>query len=303
MDLSLRQIRSYVCVAELKSFTRAAATLHISQPALTVQIRNLEDALRSRLFDRNSRSVELTRAGKELLPLLQRALQDLDAVVADTHAKSAGRGGMVRIASLPSFAASLLPDVILACRAKNPALGFVVRDAVAERVTALVCNEDVDVGLTGGEVPTAEVDVLHRMKDRLCLVYPEGHPVGRRRRLRVEDLVDLPLVLTDPTTSVRAHVESAFLELGRRPVIACEATYMMTAVAMVRAGLGFTILPASAREIRAEPTLRRRPIDGPAFVRTITIIKKANRTLPHACEPFLKACFAAIRATRAPDAS
>jgi DNA-binding transcriptional LysR family regulator len=296
MDLSLRQIRAFVYVAELGTFTRAAAMLHVSQPALTVQIRNLEGALRSRLFDRNSRSVELTRAGRDLLPLLQRALQDLDAVVANTHATSAGRGGMVRIASLPSFAASLLPDVILACRTKNPGLGFVVRDAVAERVTELVRNEDVDIGLTGGEVPTAEVDVLLRTKDRLCLVFPEGHAIGRGRRLRIEDLVDLPLVLTDPATSVRAHVEAAFHALGRRPLIACETTYMMTAVAMVRAGLGFTILPASAREIRAEPTLRRRPIDGPAFVRTITIIKKRNRTLPRACDPFLKACFAAIRA-------
>src|SRR5450755_1168429 len=106
MDLNLRQIRAFVSVAQLKSFTRAAGLLHLSQPALTVQIRKLEEALKSRLLDRNSRSVELTRIGRELLPLLQRTLHDLDAVVVDTHARSAGRLGTVRVASLPSFAAS-----------------------------------------------------------------------------------------------------------------------------------------------------------------------------------------------------
>ena len=101
----------------------------MSQPALTVQIRKLEESLHSRLFDRNSRSVELTRIGRELLPVLVRTLQDIDAMVADTHEQSAGRRGTVRVAALPSFAASLLPDVILAYRG-NPGIGFVVRDAV-----------------------------------------------------------------------------------------------------------------------------------------------------------------------------
>src|SRR5450755_2436494 len=131
MDLNLRQLRAFVAVAQLRSFTRAAETLHLSQPALTVQIRKLEASLRCQLLDRNSRSVTLTRIGRELLPLLQRSLHDLDAIVVDTHAQSAGHLGTVRIASLPSFAASLLPDVILACRKRNPGLGFVVRDAVA----------------------------------------------------------------------------------------------------------------------------------------------------------------------------
>src|SRR5450755_903965 len=109
MDLNLRQLRAFVAVAQLKSFTRAAELLHLSQPALTVQIRKLEDALRCRLLDRNSRTVELTRIGRELLPTLLRTLYDIDAIVLDSHAQSAGRLGTVRVASLPSFAASLLP--------------------------------------------------------------------------------------------------------------------------------------------------------------------------------------------------
>ena len=99
MDITLRQIRSFLAIAHLGSFTRAASLLHISQPALTVQIRNLETALGVKLLDRTSRSVEVTRLGRELLPSLQRALRDLEAAMADVHEVGAGRRGTVRVAA------------------------------------------------------------------------------------------------------------------------------------------------------------------------------------------------------------
>ncbi|MET0520176.1 MAG: LysR family transcriptional regulator [Burkholderiaceae bacterium] len=296
MDMNLRQVRAFVTVAQLRSFTRAAELMHLSQPALTVQIRKLEEALRCRLLDRNSRSVELTRIGRDLLPALQRSLQGFDAIVVDTHAQSAGRLGTVRVASLPSFAASLLPEVIQACRQANPGLGFVVRDAVAGQVAQLVRSEEVDVGITGGEVVDGELDLLHQAEDRMQLVFPAGHPIARRRAIRLEHFVELPLVLTDPATSVRAVVDRAFLAIGRQPLIACETTYMMTAVAMVRAGLGLTILPLSAREVRAESGLECRVIEDPAFVRRIALIKKRQRTLPPAAGAFLDICIGALGA-------
>jgi len=294
MDLSFRQIRAFVTVAQHRSFTRAAAALHLSQPALTVQIRKLEDALQTRLLDRNSRSVALTRMGHELLPLLQRSLQDIEAVVSHAHEKSAGRRGTVRVASLPSFAASLLPDVIAAARQRQPGLNFVVRDAVASRVMALVETEEVDIGITGGDLAGDGLEVLHRAADRLCLVFPAGHPIARRRRITMDDVVALPLVLTDAATSIRALVDAAFAARGRRPEIACESTYMMTAVAMVRAGLGVTILPGSAREVHAEAGVRSRPIDDDAFVRPIALVKKRGRTLSVACLGFVGLCRLAL---------
>jgi DNA-binding transcriptional LysR family regulator len=294
MDVSLRQVRAFVAVAGLGSFTRAAARLHVSQPALTVQVRKLEEALDVRLFDRNSRTVALTAMGRELLPVLQRTVEDIDGVLFNARGISAGKRGTVRIAALPSFAASLLPAVILRARRHNPALTFVVKDAIASRVIELVRNEDVDLGLTGGDTNEPDLDVLHRAQDRLCLVYPSSHPVARLRRIRMQDIVDLPLVLVATGTSVRAVVEAAFARAGRVPLIACEATYMMTAAAMVRAGLGVTILPASAREIQAERGLRARPIEDPAFVRPVVMVKKKGRTLAPASETFLRACVAAI---------
>jgi len=286
MDLNLRDIRAFIAVAQAGNFTRAAVRLHLSQPALTVQIRRLEETLGARLFDRNSRSVALTPVGRDLLPVLQKSLGDMEQVLHDARALSDGSAGTV-LACLPSFAASLLPDLIQDFRRELPHVSFQIRDVVASVVNTLVRNEDVDVGLTGGDITDASLEVLHAGKDRLCVVCPDGHPLMAGKRIGLEEIVRYPLVLTAAGTSVRAVVDAAFERAGCAPVPTCEPIYMMTAVAMVRAGLGVTILPRSAREVRAEPALVARVIDEPGFVRPIALVKKRGRTLPPVTEAFV----------------
>src|SRR5580692_6987678 len=134
MDLNLRDIRAFIAVAQTGNFTRAAARLHLSQPALTVQIRRLEDTVGARLFDRNSRSVALTQTGRELLPLLQRSLNDMEQALRDARAFGEGASGTVRLACLPTFASSALPELIQAFRKRVPQARFQIRDVVASMV-------------------------------------------------------------------------------------------------------------------------------------------------------------------------
>jgi DNA-binding transcriptional LysR family regulator len=150
-----------------------------------------------------------------------------------------------------------------------------------------LCNEEADIGLTGGDVFDPMLEVLHTGVDRLVAVCPRAHPLAKKRRIGSSDLARTPLVLTAPGTSVRAVVDAALGELREPFEVACEPTYMMTAVAMVRAGLGVTILPETAREVRAEPGLVVKAIDDPAFVRSIAIIKKRGRTLPAITDRFV----------------
>lgn len=294
MDLNLRDIRALVAVAEAGNFTRAAARLHLSQPALTVQIRRLEEAVGTRLFDRNSRNVALTPAGRELLPLMRKSLHDMECVLRDARALGEGERGTIRIACLPTFAASVLPELVIVMKREVPRVAFDIRDVVASTVNTLVRDEEADVGLTGGEVSDPMLEVLHAGVDRLVAVCPREHPLAKQRRVTLDDLVRSPLVLTAPGTSVRAVVDVALgetretCETRKTPDIACEPTYMMTAVAMVRAGLGITILPETAREVRAEPGLVVKPIDHPAFARPIAIVKKRGRTLPAVTDRFVE---------------
>jgi DNA-binding transcriptional LysR family regulator len=298
MDINMRQVRAFVSVAHLKSFTRAAALLHVSQPALTVQIRKLEESLGIRLLDRNSRTVDVTRVGRELLPVFQRVLHELDSVIMDTKALATQQHGVVRIAALPSFAAGLLPAIISRFRRSNPRMSFFVRDVIASRVNASVRSEEVDIGITGGELSDPDLEILHLTHDQMHVVFPAQHPLERKRKITLEDLAELPIVLMDSETSVRAIVDGAFVAAGRLPIPACEAIYMMTAVGMVKAGLGVAVLPASAKEVRAEPTLKSRMIDDAAFARPIAVIKKRNRTLPPAAQLFFEEILVAMGSPR-----
>jgi len=286
MDISLRQMRSFVAVAKLGSFTRAAAFLHVSQPTLTVQIKRLEEALQLKLFDRNPRAVNLTRVGRDLLPSFERTLQDLDSVLLDVKNVSTAQLGVVRIAALPSFAASILPDAILQFRNKNPGASFAVKDVIASALLGLVRSDEVDLGLTGGNVDFPDIEVLFRASDEIMVVYPQRHPIGKFPRVTAERLAQFPIVMLDSRTSVRAVTDHAFRSAKLMPVPVAEATYMMTALGMVRAGIGISLIPASAREISAEPTLRIRRISDPNFSRQISLIKKKNRTLPPLSKAF-----------------
>ncbi len=286
MDVNLREMRSFVAVARLGTFTRAPEFLHVAQPTLTVQIKRLEDALQLRLFDRNPRSVNLTRMGRDLLPTFERTLQDLDSVLLDLKNVSTARLGIVRISALPSFAASLLPDAIKSFRRQNPGASFVVKDIIASSLLGLIRSEDVDLGLTGGNVDFPDIEVLFRASDEMNVVYPAGHPIGKFARITAERLAQFPLVMMDTRTSVRAVTDFAFNRAKLMPAPVAEATYMMTAIGMVRAGIGITMLPASAREITAEPSLRTRRIGDRNFWRPVALIKKKGRTLPPLSQAF-----------------
>lgn len=297
MDLNLRDLRAFVAVAQTGSFTRAASKLNLSQPALTVQIRRLEETVGARLFDRNSRTVALTSVGRELLPVLQKSLADMQRVLDDARALGDGSRGTVRIACLPSFAAGRLPALIRDFHGQAPHTRFEIRDVVASTVNQLVRAGEFDLGVTGGAVDDPQIDILHRAQDRLMVVCPRDHPLARKRRVGAADLAAYPLVLTAPGTSVRAIVDSAFGEAGCVPELACEPTYMMTAVAMVQAGLGITILPGATPEIRAQRELIGRPIDDARFVRAVLLIKKRGRTLPPATLAFADTLKGALEVT------
>ncbi|MBI3708670.1 MAG: LysR family transcriptional regulator [Proteobacteria bacterium] len=289
MDPSIRQLRSFVAIAKAGSFTRAAQMLHVSQPALTVQIRQLEAALKVRLFDRNTRSVHVTRVGSEMVLVFERLLAELDTAVSGANELASIRHGIVRLACLPSLAATILPKAIAAFRVRHPHVEFVLKDGVGGRVIALVKAEAVDFGITAGAVDDPELNASVLMRDRMHAVYLSPHPLDRDARITLDALSRHPLILMDEESTVRQIVEQAFREAGRSKTAAIEATYMSTALGMVRAKLGVALLPSTAIEARASGKIRSRPIAGSNFIRPILVVRKTGRSLPPASSSFVSA--------------
>lgn len=287
MAPNLRQLQAFSHVAREASFTRAAARLHVSQPALTVQIRGLEASLGARLFDRNTREVRLTALGQAILPAVERLLRDLEALGESTRELAAGNRGLVRVAALPSIASSLLPEAIARLGRRRPRIVVRLADALAQGVIARVQSEEADFGLGVFGAADAELDFVPLFSDRLEAVLPRGHALARKSRVTLKELTAWPLVMMDTQTSVRALLEREMLalKLASRPTY--EVTYMSTAVGLVNAGLGIALLPTSALELQ-RPDIERRPIRGAALGREIGVITRRGRTLSPAAQLLLE---------------
>ena len=180
MDVSLRQVRSFLTVARVKSFTGAASVLNVTQPALTMRIRRLEDALGVTFFDRDTRSVELTRGRRDLLPPFERTLQDFDAAVtarATCHSGTGDRQTRGVAIGRRGRAARRHPEL----PRRRPNVMFDLKDVIAGQVLSHVQSEQVDFGVMGGAVKAPDVETVFEAQDRLHVVYPKGHKIGRLR--------------------------------------------------------------------------------------------------------------------------
>lgn len=299
MTAELRHIEAFLAVARLGHFTRAAAALHVSQSALTVQIRQLEAALGLRLFDRNNRRVALTQAGRDLVAPFERISLDVAAVLRHARDLSAHRRGAVTVAALPSVAAGVLPRAVAALARDHAGIVVRVRDAIASRVLELVKAGDVDAGIGCVVRPEPDVDAEPLLTDRLAAFAPARHALAREREVRLRDLGAHPLILTGTDTSVRQILERTLAD-ARLPIqVAQEATYMSTAIGMVQAGLGVAILPESAVAGEAGRGLRRVAIRDPILTRDIAVLTRRGRSRSPATQRLIDALHDAAR-SRAP---
>lgn len=288
MNFSLRQLRAFAALARTGSFTRAAVELHLSQPALTVQVRELEAALGLKLVDRNTRRVQLTGIGRELLPVFERVLGDIRAVAENARELAAGDRGTVLVAALPSLCSRLIPQAIARVKRSHPGVVVKLQDTVAQRILSAVRREEADLGIGSFGVLGPDFEVAPLLEDRMVAVMPARHPLAAKATVTMREAAAHPLVLMDTQSSVRAVVESALRGESAAATPAYEVTYMSTAVGFVQAGLGVAILPATALELGLAKGIVTRPIRGTAVRRPIVIARKAGRSLAPAARIFIE---------------
>lgn len=287
MHITLGQIRAFVTVASTNSFTRAAEVLALSQPALTNRIRQFEEALGLRLFDRSTRSVELTHVGRELLPIFLRLVTEFEGAVVNARDFVSKAKGVVRLACLPSCAATLLPDLIARFQTDHPNVTFEVEDALNSSIASLVREDRVDFGIGMADEHDGDLEQLKLFDDAMVVVHPEEHPIAAEPTISVAILAAHPLILMNRGSSVRDLVDAAFIAAGKTATPACQVRYMTTAVALVRAGLGLAILPSTAIEIRSQVNVQARPIDDPAFTRTIVLMRRRHSPVRPVVQAFI----------------
>lgn len=277
---STKQIRAFLSVARHLQFTRAGRELHMSQPAVTAQINLLEEQLGVRLFHRTKRDVSLTTAGQELLPIIEGIGAGFETLLSASDELGTGQRGKVRLAVLPSVAASLLPTALKTFRSHHPAVEVEIWDVVAEEIIGMVKNDRVDLGIGQRLTPDRDLVVTDFVSDALCAFFPVDHPLARKAgKLRLDDCIAYPQIVTKPNSSVRLLLERALTRKRAEIEIVMESNYMSTALAGVRAGMGISILPRSAVDAGRTEGLLWVALDDDSLQRQIGFIHRRHREL------------------------
>lgn len=291
MNITLMQLKAFLTVARFGSFTSAAQVLHISQPALTVQIQQLERSLNLRLFDRDTRHVVLTPSGRLFAPMFQRLFMELETIIDNAQNFSELKQGIIRLGSIPSIATTYLPETISAFREKYPQVSFDLRDANGYGVVEMVRSGEVEFGVTNADQKSAELDAIELYEEDIHVVCPKSHPIASAKTATLNQIAEYPLIFLDTGFNSRVVLDTALAAAGRFVKPVCEVRYTSTAIGMVRAGLGLAMLGSlvvCASNLYSFPDLMSRRIDHPDLVLRISLIRKAGRSLSPSAQAFVE---------------
>ncbi|HEU0204500.1 MAG TPA: LysR substrate-binding domain-containing protein [Burkholderiaceae bacterium] len=283
IDLSTRELRAFLALAEERNFTRAAARCFLSQPAFSALIRTLEESLGARLFDRTTRSVDLTAEGRAFIDNARRLLHDTEAAVGDVRDHAARRRGRVALAVLPSLAAGWLPPLLADFHARYPGIELDVADVLSEECVERVRTGRADFALAATRSEAPELRTERFAADDFSVVCRRDHPLAKRRgSVRLGDIAPYPIVQLARSSSVRQYLEGAVYPTRLRSVL--ELEQLSTVAAMVRAGLGITVVPASTLFHFRHAELAARALDAPRLTRQVFLVRRSDRALSSAAQ-------------------
>ncbi|WP_338759409.1 LysR family transcriptional regulator [Massilia sp. METH4] len=287
MNITLRQLRAFLAVATCGNFTGAAKQLNLTQSALSILVRELEAELGIRLFDRNTRKVELSAAGRDFYPFAEKIQQDLDAAIGSVTSLKDFRRGIVRIASPQLMSCTLMPRVIAAYRARYPDIQLVLVDTLPELVVQKVATQEVDLGVGPEGVQHDEIHRAPLLSDRHLLVCTKDHPLAQLGRVTWKDLEPYPFIAQTRDYNARLLLDLNMWSnnLQIKPVY--EVSYMTTTLGMVASGLGITACPSYAEPLVKAYQLEMKPLNEPEFIREVCIFTKVGTLLSPAAESFV----------------
>jgi LysR family hydrogen peroxide-inducible transcriptional activator len=278
---SLRQLQYVVAVADNLSFRKAAESCHVSQPSLSAQLAQLEDALGVRLFERDRRRVLLTSAGALLVERARRLLVDADQLVDAAKRAGDALAGTLNVGVIPTIAPYLLPSVTPAVRAKYPRLTLFWTEDKTEVLLRRLEAGTLDAAVLALEARLGEnIESEMIARDPFVLVTAADHPLGAKHQpLTAADLRDEDVLLLDEGHCFREQALS-FCESARAHELEFRATSLPTLVQMVAGGAGVTLLPklALATEI-ARSDLRVRTFSDPEPNRTLALVWRRHSPL------------------------
>ena len=280
INWSVRELDVFLALAETLSFRRTAAQVNLSQSAVSGVVIRLEEALGVRLFDRTTRSVQLTDAGQVFAQQAALMRVQTDEAVRAVRNVAELQVGNVRLAALPSLAATVVPVACARYRLRFPGVQFQVFDTLSGPAFDLVRAGQVDFALTAANPAYADLDYTPLASDGFVLLIPPGHPLAAARGpLRWVDVANLTHISMPLPTSVRQYADAALLQHRVRFEPVYELEHLASITAMVACGLGVAALPELAAAVATMPGVVQRPMVEPDISRPIGLVTRRYRSL------------------------
>lgn len=266
--MNVKQLRAFLAVAQCLSFAQAGERLHLSQPALSLTIKGLEDDLGGQLLSRTTRSVSLTPEGETLLPLARQLLADWDNTEELLRQRFTLQLGKVSIAAMPSFAGNLLPGALKVFRDRYPRVNVAVHDVINEEVLELVRHRRVELGIGFEPDSSSSLVFTPFYMDRFVAVVPKDSPLAERGEVTWSELLQQDFIALQRPSAVRLLLEQDLHTQHGKLSVAFESHQLSTIGRMVANGLGVSAVPSlciqQMRELGAhcialvEPRIERR---------------------------------------------
>lgn len=279
LKVDLRQLNTFLTVAEVGSFSRASEKLFVAQPALSRQIRLMEDALNAEVFVRHGRGVALTVAGELLYEKAVAIFQDLERTQASVAAIAGEVTGQVVLGMLPTAADTFSGSLISEFRRKFPRVSLSVKSAMSGTLQQMVSQHRVDLAITYNQGKRKHVQHTPLIEERFFLIAPAKDKLARRKSISLEEVLELPLVMPEEKHGLRELMEKEAVKHQKKLQLAIEVNAWPLLTDLVRRGLGYTVLSyATVYEMVMRKEVVAIPIDTPRLLRSLAIV--TPRDLP-----------------------
>jgi LysR family transcriptional regulator, cyn operon transcriptional activator len=301
MDISmmeLRHLRYFLAVAEQNHFTRAATKLHVTQPTLSHQIRQLEGQINLPLFDRVGRRVKLTAAGELLLPHARRAIRALEEAQTALGELHGLHRGEIKVGIVQTVNACVIPEIVGRFSVAHPGIRVTCSELSVDEIEVGIQSGRLDLGISFLPASRKGMDGDKLFTEELIAVAPSNHPIAKMDSIRVRDVAKYPMVLLSGKYCTRQLIDRAFVEAAVTPEIQVEMNSVESILATVRSARLVTLLPSLAM-CQTKRGLKAIALKEPTPRRTVGLLwlQGAHRRL--AAEAFAKVTQEALMARKA----
>lgn len=276
--MDFKQLKALVTVAETGNVTRASALLNIVQPAVSRQLRLLEEDVGTSLFDRSRHGMELTDAGKTLVEYARRVMNELDRARAEIQPSEGSMGGIVTIGLLPSTCDLLSSALVTAVGTEYPGIRVRISMGYAGHLQTWLETGEIDAALLYDPKPTATMQITPLLEEGLWVVGLPNSGLDLNKPVTLAKLAGTPLVLPSAPHGLRSLVENAATLMGLQLRVVAETNTMSVQKSLVLGGHGWTILPTIAVvDDIARGILTASPLIKPSLTRKIVLALPNNR--------------------------